>query len=208
MKNYKIIPPPGGWNRRSKLKELLRDMITIVKQDGKRFENVRALVQRGKIITDQIKIPIEPGDHVIRKTRAGVEESFIVDDPGFLEGGELSHYEMKVQKTGEPVSPDPKPMIYYNVTGANTRININSVDGSTNVVNAGPEKLFAELRDAIAGIAEQDRATLLQKTDELEDSVGHNSFPSKYAEFVALAANHISILSPFIPALAQLIQSS
>ena len=102
------------------MKELLRDMITIVKQDGKRFENVRALVQRGKIITDQIKIPIEPGDHVIRKTRAGVEESFIVDDPGFLEGGKLSHYEMKVRKTGEPVSPDPKPMIYYNVTGANT----------------------------------------------------------------------------------------
>ena len=189
------------------MKELLRDTITIVKQDGKRFENVRALVQRGKIITDQIKIPIEPGDHVIRKTRAGVEESFIVDDPGFLEGGELSHYEMKVRKTGEPVSPDPKQTIYYNVTGANTRININSIDGSTNIVNAAPEKLFAEIREAIATIVEHDRAALLQTTDELENSVGDDSYPSKYAAFVALAANHMTVLAPFVPALAQLIQS-
>jgi hypothetical protein len=97
------------------------------------------------------------------------------------------------------------PNIVYYISGDNARVNIDSTDMSINVANS--EKIFSELKKTIEeGVEDLEvRARLLTKTDEMEKSVGDKtSYTLKYAEWVALAANHMSIVAPWIPALTQL----
>jgi hypothetical protein len=46
---------------------------------------------------------------------------------------------------------------------------------------------------------------LLQLVDENEETRGTSSFTDKYKSFVKLTANHMGVISPFLPALTQLI---
>jgi hypothetical protein len=52
---------------------------------------------------------------------------------------------------------------------------------------------------------EVERIQILNKLDELEEAKGKNSFTQKYQEFIASAADHVTILAPFIPALTQML---
>jgi len=95
--------------------------------------------------------------------------------------------------------------VVYNLHGANPRINIGSNDFSINISNS--EKIFTELRKAIESAIEDAtlKKELLTKTAELESEVGKSGFLKKYTDFVALAANHMTVLGPFIPALTKLL---
>jgi hypothetical protein len=42
----------------------------------------------------------------------------------------------------------------------------------------------------------------------MENSVGQKTFLQKYSEFVALAANHVTIFAPLLPALTQFLTDS
>jgi len=47
---------------------------------------------------------------------------------------------------------------------------------------------------------------LQEKVTELEKAQGTTGFMAQYQEFMALAANHMTILAPFIPALSQILR--
>jgi len=49
---------------------------------------------------------------------------------------------------------------------------------------------------------------LLARTMELEQETSKTGFAKKYAEFMALAADHITVIGPFIPALTQMITNA
>jgi hypothetical protein len=186
---------------------LMRDRVTIRTRSGTTYTDVAASVQRGKIFTQRTDIPIQPGDEVIRRTPAGVEEVFIVEDPGFHSGmgGIPDSYQMTVRRAD--ASLRPAGTIIYSVSGPNARFNINSVDSSTNIINQAPPELFQALRDAIQTKlgTSPDREQLSARVNELEQETGRQGFARKYAEFMALAANHMEVLGPFIPALTQLL---
>jgi hypothetical protein len=95
----------------------------------------------------------------------------------------------------------------YNVTGANSRVNVGSVDASTNIVNTNVNQLFASMREALdsAPMTATDRTELRRRIEELEPSTGTVSFAQKYANFMQLAANHVTVFQPFLPALSQLL---
>jgi len=85
------------------------------------------------------------------------------------------------------------------------RVNINSTDYSINITNAEP--IFRQLAKAIqSGISEEKlRMDLLGKTQEMESAVKETPrFLKLYSDFIALAANHMTVVSPFIPALTHL----
>ncbi len=46
---------------------------------------------------------------------------------------------------------------------------------------------------------------MLAKVDELERAHGSASFGSVYKEFMAMAATHMTVLAPFVPALSALL---
>lgn len=96
-------------------------------------------------------------------------------------------------------------IIVFNMSGDNARVYIKSEDRSKNVNNATPEEVFNELRRIASEAARNadERSHLLSKIDELEKTKGTTSFAQKYSEFISLAADHLTLLTPILPALTQ-----
>ena len=119
------------------------ELVTLVKRNGQRIEGLRALVQSGTILTSDPKLPIEDGDEFNRTLPNGIEEQFTVIDVGFqpgLGGVIPAHYQSKVRKNTAP-RPAPQQVV-YNLVGANSRVNNQSTDASTNVVSVEANTLF------------------------------------------------------------------
>ena len=53
-------------------RNLFRDRITIIDKDGKRHENLPAVVDTKTIITQEVKVPIERGDSIERNLPNGI----------------------------------------------------------------------------------------------------------------------------------------
>jgi hypothetical protein len=96
---------------------------------------------------------------------------------------------------------------HFNVTvsGSNARVNIGSTDNSTNIVS--DNGVFEEIRAAaIREIADQSVcAKLIAAVDEMEATQHSGGFVSAYQKFIGLAADHIGVVGPFLPALAGLL---
>jgi hypothetical protein len=86
------------------------------------------------------------------------------------------------------------------------KVNINSTDNSTNIT-IDSSSIFGGLSSAItnAPIEEKQKAQLLAKVEDLKQAEGSSGFVEKYKDFIQNAANHMSVISPFIPALTSLI---
>jgi len=189
---------------------LMRDNVTLIKKDGNRFENIRACVQSDKIFTNDPAIPIEDGDVFERTLPNGIVEPYTILDAGFRQGtrGIEPHYQSVVRKQTKVDPPAQPSQIVYNLIGPNARVNIQSVDSSANLVEVEPTELFGRIREAI-GKSVQDGEMLKklqEKVTELEKAQGTTGFMARYQEFIALAANHMTLLAPFIPALSQMLR--
>ncbi len=189
---------------------LLQDKVTLIKKDGNRFENIRAFVQSDKIFTDDPAIPIEDGDVFERTLLNGIVERYTILDAGYRQGtgGIKSHYQSVVRKqTKIDLSTQPSPIV-YNLTGPNVRVNIQSIDSSTNLVEVEPTELFGRIRAAIDQSVQDGELLkkLQEKVTELEKTQGTPGFAARYKELMALAANHMTLLAPFIPALLQMMR--
>ena len=112
---------------------------------------------------------------------------------------------LKEIKEGGSAS-ESSPSVVYNVTGPNARLNIGSIDSSTNVVNVAPTELFTQLQRTIEArvVAEQERNELLARLADLQSAQGTQAYLEQYQRFIAVAANILTILAPFLPALTQL----
>jgi hypothetical protein len=194
--------------------------ITLVKPDGTIHEEIPADVHSDLIIVLDVSVPVEDGDRIRHVLPNGLIDSYVVMDRGFMaaRGSFKDHYQIKVRKENRPPDsnqlansnrpPDSdRPLsVVYNLHGANSRINIQSSDSSFNVVNASTDKVFDELRSALqslANTAERDR--LLNALEVLEANQGKPTFTEAYQQFISGAASHMTLISPFIPALTQML---
>ena len=100
--------------------------------------------------------------------------------------------------------------VVYNVTGPNARVNVSSVDASTNVVNTDVQQLFAEMRKALndSSIAVDEKSVIATDIDQMEATNGKKSFTERYLNFMQHAANHVQVFQPFVTALAQILITS
>jgi len=116
-----------------------------------------------------------------------------VIDPGFHEQfhGIPAGYQITVEKLGLPDAKNAVQSIIYNVNGNNARINHQSVDNSTNVVQGSDEigNLIAELRQAIEGAGLSSLAKA-DASDIIEAVEAHfkSSKPKRSAVAAMLAA--------------------
>jgi hypothetical protein len=117
-------------------------------------------------------------------------------------GGAGTEAEIAMRMAG----PGAPQTTIYNVTGMNARFNMNSVDASTNIVDQAPPELFDALRQALNGsVPSPDREELIRLSRDLEADVGKGTFREHYVRFMGLAAMHIEVVTPFLPALTQLL---
>jgi hypothetical protein len=98
----------------------------------------------------------------------------------------------------------------YHVYGHNPHWNVNSSDQSVNIVTISNEEVFERLRQVIAsGIpAGDEQKDILARVEALERAEGSSSFARRYTEFISVAANHVTLLAPFIPALAEMLHKT
>jgi hypothetical protein len=95
----------------------------------------------------------------------------------------------------------------YNIYGNQSRVNVGSADSSTNISTVTSEQLFSQIRETISksGSTDSEKNQLLAKLQDMESAKGYHSFTEKYQTFITAAANHMTLLAPFIPALTQML---
>lgn len=150
-----------------------------------------------------ITIPIEEGEYIERILPSGITERYLinkVDCYNIPNNPNLSHYEIHVRKVTEQIE-EKSSSIVYKINHVSGRVNINSNDNSFNQENTVDRKVFSDLKDVIKTQISINEGILLA-LQELENSCGTETYSDKYHSFIQSAANHISIIAPFIPALS------
>jgi hypothetical protein len=104
---------------------------------------------------------------------------------------------MMVKETGGTV---------YVLSGPGARVNVNSTDNSTNWISISEADVFPKLRNELnAKVADPvRRQEIIVGVNELEQSRGSGSYAEKFTSFLSCAADVMTIISPFIQALAAL----
>lgn len=190
-------------------RQLMKDIVTVVKQDGTRFEEVAASVGKNQISIMDTTVAIEDGDTIERQIPGGIVERYTVLDAGYHNALHSipARYVMDVRKESAIPRVAPVPPQNFYLNGHNSRINNNSIDASVNTVSMSSSQVFAELRQALSD-AETDegrREALMASIAAMETSQGTPGFLPHYQAFMQAAANHMTVIVPLLPALAQLI---
>ena len=180
------------------------DKITLIKQDGRRLSDIDALAHPDIIQIRDAKVPVDAGDIIEYILPSGVMGRKRVVDPGYhgLRRG-FPAYQARVQSFRDDYPPRGGTTI-YNIIGNNSRLNVDTTDNSVNIVSMESEKVFDELEATIRDQIEASQ-DLVAIVGELKQSAGTPRYTKEYQRFIAAAANHISIIGPFIPALTQLL---
>lgn len=187
-----------------------KDRIKIIKKNGEIYNDIPAGVQTNTIFMNDVSIPIEIGDTICRSLPSGIEERFLVTNPGYSAGlaSIKPHYQIKYKREDAIHESENSPnTVIYNVSGPNSRVNIHSQDYSTNHMNSAPNEIFDGIRTIITKEIkeETERRVLMELANKMQSEHGSPSFINTYKDFMSTAANHIGVFSPLLPALAGLL---
>ncbi|MED5607806.1 hypothetical protein VV867_08910 [Pseudomonas sp. JH-2] len=131
-----------------------RDKVNLLKTDGTKVDGIAATVSGSNLIVIKgEKVIISSGDILVRPLSNGGEETYEVVDPRYYDVGHIGpHYQLQVKKLGIPEAKAAVQHITYNLSGVNSRVNVNSTDNSTNVININSEvaQEIGTLREAIS----------------------------------------------------------
>ena len=159
---------------------LMRDTIELLKSNGERTPNIRANVNGSTTvrIMNPGKLKIEIGDFIRRTLPNGAEETYRVTNPEYSQGvaGAIPpSYLVHVAKLGLAEADKAVHNIIYNVTGANARINNNSMDQSTNISHDDRDysQRISKLRNAIneSDIPEEEKSEAKDLIDEVDSQL-------------------------------------
>ena len=186
------------------------DDVTFVHKDGRRDENVRVLVIPNQIVCFTYDISIQVGDSIER----------------WLPSGQIEVLRAKYVYLGPPVGPmgrcyqilcerpealtqsvQPNAVNVHVSEGSQAHININSTDQSTNINHAQPSPVFDEIRQLLKEALDDspELELLFERVDDMERNQGVGDFSTSYKDFIASAANHLTLLMPILPALTSLL---
>jgi hypothetical protein len=97
----------------------------------------------------------------------------------------------------------------YHVTGEGARLNVNSTDNSINVISTSKEEIFTAMKAEINSRVSDDRQKeILERLSSLEQAQNSPDFVQRYFDFVGAAANHMTVIAPFIPALTEMLHQA
>ena len=94
--------------------------------------------------------------------------------------------------------------IVNNITNGNA--NINSIDNSVRNTNisCNDAKLFEKMLEVASSITEENKNNIIMAIKDMKNNYNKPSLKEKYYKFIEVAANHIAIFAPFIPALTEM----
>ena len=192
------------------MRNLMKDIVTVLHEDGSKQENVRASVQKQQIFIDDVTIPLSIGDKIERALPSGQREVLLITNFQMWKGIRRirDYYEIDYRREGVRQHQRQPTNVNLHVSDSpQARVNLYSNDQSQNIINSQSEQLFSQLRELLKeSIADShDLEVLLERVDDMESNQGTDDFTRAYKDFLATAADHISILAPVLPALASLL---
>ena len=174
------------------------DEVTIVAPGGEIRSRVKGYYGGKHFFFDDMTIDVRPGDEIRRSLPNGNEEAFHVDDPKYYDSDHFGkHYQVAISRP-KIHSPGTGGNYTIHVSGENARVNVHSTDNSMNTVNHG--STFSEIREAIErGVADAIQKQALQKAvGALEKAPDKPSKLAAYQQLVSMAADHMTIIAPFL----------
>lgn len=90
---------------------------------------------------------------------------------------------------------------YYAFTGV-----FNSTDNSVRKTNISynDANLFEKMLEVASNITEENKNDIIMAIEEMKNNYDKPSLKEKYYKFIEVAANHMAIFVPFIPALTEM----
>jgi len=149
---------------------------------------------------------------MLRRLPNGATQEFRVVDPNIVARvADIGpSYQVKVELGDVPEVPAQTftQNITNNVSGPNARINIDSVDASSNAIDASTTQVFDHLKSiAQANIKNREElAAILAKIHEMQQTQNTAGFASAYRSFIEGVAAHMTVFAPVIPALSALLR--
>jgi hypothetical protein len=98
----------------------------------------------------------------------------------------------------------------FHLKGDNSRVNMNSHDQSVNIVTTSGDQIFASLKREITSHipAGNGQDEILDRLAQLEKAQSSPTFAQRYTEFISVAADHMTLIAPFVPALTEMLQNA
>ena len=171
---------------------MLNDVVSLIKVDGQRFDNIKALVDSKIIFISDSTLPIEEGDKFIRELPNGLVETFLVIDRGYYPkfGGIDAHYQVKVQKE-TAVSRNNKPHTIIESLIAGDQINLSNIQKSAVTIKSSMENMSWNIGDLSFG-SENEKNELKQLMAKLNEFL--SDVPSEKEQETAKLLKRVEIL--------------
>ncbi|MDP3961699.1 MAG: hypothetical protein Q8Q26_16830, partial [Pseudorhodobacter sp.] len=189
------------------IERMMTETLSFLKADGTmKKDGIKGLVTGKKLITFDTSLTVQPGDKFLRELPSGLVEDYIVEDPGFQVGvGDAikPHFQATVRRSDAPAARPRK--IITHIQGANSRVNIDSVDRSQNlVILTSGDEIFQQLREKVMGASlnEKKQAEIMAAIGEMARAKDTPTFKGKYQAFMTAAADHASVFGTLLAALA------
>lgn len=104
----------------------------------------------------------------------------------------------------QPPAASAAPL-HIHVNGQQNRVNVHSVDRSTNTIASGRSVFEGARRTIKEEVPVSAQARILAKLDELEEAVKTPAYTARYREFVQVVGEHVTVLAPLVAGLAALL---
>ena len=192
------------------MRNFMTDTIAVVREDGTKQEGIRALVDKGRIFVSDATLPLSTSDRIERVLPSGQAEIFRITYVHLWKGmGSIeSYYEIDCEREDAKQAHPRTGTVNVQITDSpQAHINVNSTDQSASVINERTEDVFAQLRNLIAeSMADSsDMSLLLEKVEAMERSRNDGEFTAAYKDFITVAAAHMTVLAPVLPALTAML---
>ena len=187
-----------GFNRRTFVK------CRIIKQNNIEFEMVAGF-SNNKFYIDEAEIKpniIDYDDLIDAIFNNGSKTLYVVTNPGYKNDPlfHFNHYQIEVERYTE-MNNKNMPNVNNNGNG-NVIVNVSSPNSSITLNQ--DLSVFDNIKQAIEkDNTIQNSYEILSKLDELKHCVNDKkTFGQKYAEFIAMCANHMTLIQPFLNTLS------
>lgn len=178
--------------------------IEIFDEYGKYIANVKGFFGKEYLTITDVSIPIVEGQYIIRKLPNGVNEKYEIINSKYNKGNEdiCDFYKLTLKKS--TIKNKETKTIINNIYNCE-KVNVDSIDNSVNIkLNNSEELILNEIKKILDSIQENNKEEK-ELFDEMCKNIGKKTFLEKYQLFIASMADHITVLTPFIPFLTSLI---
>lgn len=189
---------------------LERETYRLVKVDESVHQNLKSQGVKGSVVKFYRQdIDFAVSDTLERDLPHGRTETWRIDEVDFKSEfhGIPAHYVLTVSNVARPKKEPAPQIVTYYLYGTNSRVNHHSSDHSHNTVQIDASNLFARVEQVLTqAVSNQEELQALQRQlAQMQAMRGQSTFAQSYVEFMSLAADHLTVLTPFLPALAQLL---